>query len=663
MKHIANEVMNALKVLSRTTDELYNIENLNILTKLLVSSKTSRKKQNDQNLEKLIDRLPNGIWTTVSQLINEIESNCYKITKDSVSYSPFITNYKDFQLCKTIKYSSGNIITGRDSEIEQTLTILSRKNKRGVVLVGEAGTGKTSIVEAINAKLIEGNVPRKLIGCTIYNMDIPYILSKSKEDPFGQIVNILETASSYDKAILFIDEVHQLLSNKMNDIMKPYLTGPIRFIGATTFDEYYRLMANDSALERRFKFIFVSEPTIDQTINMLINTKKIYEDHHHCIIPDEIIKYLVKNGSRFMGHRKNPDKSFDILDIACSLLCNTFEVVYDKLDRSGNINNIINEIKSIKVVAGNRILNEKFVNLSISAISGLNYDDIINGLDYDTVVNCISKNVIGHTEQIKTASNVVNIFKTVKGNRERPISTLIFAGTKGIGKKTIAKLLSENLYGDNSFIEYDMSGFTSEFMITELKGAPPGYVGYEKSGGLVKTIRNNPQSVLYFKNTHKSHPSIQEYIINCQQNGKISDSSEKVANLNNNVIIHGITLTDEQYKSLTSSKSKTMGFSVKQKETDQMNLDVLKEIIGESLFSSVNEVIVFNSLSDSELENIYNINVDTYLNEYDIDINKEELKKSVLENSKNGKDIIYKLSSNVPKLVFKKLKEAQNEQK
>lgn len=658
MKKISEKVMVALRSISRHTDQLYLEENI----KYIRSKSQSKKAVSEDKVNKLIDQLPDGLWTSLNQLESEIINNCKKIRKDSICYSPFVSMYKELQPCKLLKYSSGNIITGRDKEIDEVLTTLSKKNKRGVILVGEPGTGKTSIVQAINAKLIEHNVPRKLIGCSIFNMDVPYIFSKNKEDPIGTIVNILETANHYDKAILFIDEVHQLLGHKMNDLMKPYLTERMRFIGSTTLNEYYNIITNDTALERRFTVIMVDEPNINQTIEMVKNTKSVFEEYHSCIIPDDVCKYLVESGSRFLGHRKNPDKSLDLLDIACSIMYEKdINTIHEKITRTGNpltdVNLLMKEISSIKDIPGERTLNLNYINLAISAVTGINYNEIVNSLEYNKVVENITSKVVGQKEQIKTISNIVNIFKSIKNNRERPISSLLLVGPRGVGKKTVAKLLAKNLFGRNaSFIEYDMSGMTSEAMITELKGAPPGYVGYERSGGLVKAIRNNPQSLVYFKNTNKAHDSIQEYVINSQQNGVITDSAERVANLNNIVIIHGITLNDKEKESVFNTRSKTMGFTTKNNDSFKINIESLKEIIGDNLYNSVNEVIVFDELTKEQLETIYNNNVDTFLSEYDIDINKEELKSTVLNNATNGKEVVNKLSSEVPKLVFKTLK-------
>lgn len=529
-------------------------------------------------------------------------------------------------------------------------------------------THNTALVRAVNNRLIERNVPRQLNGCYILNLDVPWVFSNFKEDPTGAIIKVLERASVHDKVILFIDEVHQLLGHKMNDIMKPYLTEKIRFIGSTTIDEYHSIITDDKALERRFTLIPVDEPNIERTINMITGTKEIYENYHKCIIPDDVCKYAVINGSRFLGHRKNPDKSLDLLDIACSILYekeikNTeSELIQTTEQESDVINNldiIKTNIRNFKEIAGERVLSEDYINLAISSITGINFGEIKNSLNYSQVFNNISDKIIGQQDQVKSLSNVVNIFKHVKTDRNRPVSIVLVVGPEGCGKSTACKLLGKQLYGkEEHFIDYDMSGLTSEFQLTELKGAPPGYVGYGKSGKLVKQVRNSPQSIIYFRNINKSHPVIKQYVIDSCRTGMLTDSSERQAPLNNAVIVYSVTLNNDQYESLYNTKKKTMGFS---KETnskeDNYNDEVLKQIVGDEIVKAVDEIIIFNKLDQDTLKQIFNSNVDEYLEMYNVDIDKNELETIVLKDSKNGKDIISKLASEVPKLVFNKLKQ------
>lgn len=647
-------------------DDLFTEKALDILKQVpnsVLGGKFRKTKKAEENFAILYSQLPDGIYNSLNELINLASNSISRVNTDSVTYSPLVLTFKEFNCCKVMKYRRGNIITGRDREIDDVLLTLCKKNKRGAILVGEPGVGKTAIVNAINAKLIQRTVPRQLIGCQIFNLDIPTVFTNHKEDPIGTIIGVLERASKYDKAILFIDEVHQLLSQKMNDIMKPYLTEKIRFIGSTTLSEYHSIITEDTALERRFSLVHVGEPNVEKTIGMVSGTKSVYEEYHKCTIPDDICKYLVETGSRFQGHRRNPDKSLDLLDISCSIMDDKeVKDIYvegqagkDFLD---NLEIQSQEVKSIHTIAGERTLSKKYVNLAISQITGIAYDEIANSLEYNQVQKDIKSKVYGQDEPVETLANIVNIFKHVKYDRTRPVSVVLTVGPPGVGKKTACKLLAKNLFGKTtSFIDYDMSAFKDGFAITELKGSPPGYVGYSKSGGLIKALRNNPQSVAYFRGINKAHETIRQYIIDGCRVGKLVDSAERVASLNNTVIVLSVTLPKSQLNDLKKNQNRSMGFGKTDKKSNSaLSRESLAEVIGKELVTACDEIIIFSELGEAELEKIYNENVKEYLDMYNVDIDQKVLKKAVLDSAENGHDIVARLSSEVPRLVFKQLK-------
>lgn len=620
--------------------------------------------------DRLFAQLPTGIYVSIKEVIDVINTSVKAMLTDSLSYSPMALNFKEFTPCKIMKHFQGNIITGRDQEIETILLTLSKKSKRGSILIGDPGVGKTAIVQAINARLIQRTVPKQLNGCYILNMDIPYILSKHKEDPIGVIIGILERASEYDKAILFIDEVHQLLGHRMNDILKPYLTEKIRFIGSTTINEYHSIITEDTALERRFTIVHVNEPSIEDTTKMVIGTKAIFEEHHKCHIPDEMCKQLVETGSRFLGHRRNPDKSLDMLDIACSIMYESeISDVFKKQAVTGeylhDLENNVQEINSFKQEAGNRILSTKYINLAISSLTGVSYSEIADSTNYNGVLGALKKEVFGQDEAMDKLANVVNIFKSARYDRERPISVLLMVGPEGCGKKASSKLLAKKLFGSkNYFIDYDMTGFDSSHQISELKGAPPGYVGYGKSGSLIKSIRNNPLSIVYFKGIEKAHETIKQYLVSACRTGKMMDSAEREAKLNNTIIIFSVTLSSDEFKKLVTGNNKTMGFG-KTEELEKIPRKALTDIVGKEVMGVCDEILIFDELKSKDLEEIYHSNLDYYLGMYNVDIDREELYKLVMTESKSGHDIISKLSSEIPRLVFRQLstKEKENAEK
>lgn len=666
-KKISASVENVLMRIARHTNDLFSDKALDIIEKK--SNRTTHWRKSKRkpstsallNLEELKSQIPDGQFTRIGEIKRLILQIKERNEVKSITYSPLNLHYSEFNCCKVMKYNNGHIITGRDREIESILLTLCKKSKRGVILTGEAGTGKTAIVRAINNKLIENVVPRQLIGCRIYNMDIPLIFSKYKSDPIGAITSVLERASQYDKAILFIDEVHQLLGQRLNDIMKPYLTEQIRFIGSTTVDEYHTIITNDQALERRFTQIHVSEPTIKQTINMMEGTKSIFEQHHKCIIPDKICEYAVVNGSRFLGHRRNPDKSLDVLDIACANMYEKEIKNEQQNPKEQDYFKALEERKEIlssyKLIPGQRKLTEEYVDMAISSITGINYSEIRNSLDYEKTINRISKNIFGQLDAIKSIANVVNIFKHVSYDRLRPISILLLVGPAGTGKASCAKLLAESLFGGTeNLIDYDMSAFKRSFQLTELKGAPPGYVGYSRSGGMVKKIRNNPQSVLLLRKANYAHPDIKSFIMNSCKSGKMIDSAERQASLNNMIIILSVTLDKNEEQKVFGNKSVSMGFGVTKNTDTKYNQEELEKIIGKEIINEVDETVIFNKLTSDDLELIYHHNVNYFLEMYNVDIDHEKLKDKVLKSSRNGHDIISKLTCEVPKMVFNQLK-------
>jgi len=616
------------------------------------------KKSNESNYNRMISQLPIGIYKSIKEIINVVETQGKNNKVNPLKFSPIAFNRKEFGPCKNLDYYKGNIITGRDEEVAKITDILCRKDKRGIMLVGLPGIGKTAVVNVLDAKLKEGTVPRSLKGCCIHNMDIPYIFSNYKEDPLGAIIRILETASADPNHILFIDEVHQLLTQRMNDVLKPYLTGKLRFIGATTTDEYHSIVNNDKALERRFNVIYIDEPSIEKTIKMVLGTKSIYETYHKCSIPRDICRYLVVNGSRFLGHRKNPDKSLDLLDMAGTIL-NTSEIKRTIEHKDTNEFTTLEadrlSIIGSKASTGDREITKEHIDSAISKVSGIDYNKIRHSLNYEYVCNELKLNIFGQDQQLNDISNVVNILKHINYNRQKPISVILLVGPSGCGKAESIKKLSEIIYGSSkSYIDYDLSGLTSSHMISELKGSPPGYVGYGKSGRLVKDIKNNPQSVVFLRNPELCHIDILNYILLGIKNGKLIGGDDQEAILNNTIIVFSMTLSDKEMEKITKT-TVCMGFGpVKDNNTENK----LSSVINEDILNVVNSSIIFNKLDKDSLEKIYINNLDKNLQMFrGVDINLNTLKQEVLQDSKNGYDVINKLETLIPKMIFKTLKE------
>jgi len=656
MKHISKSINLKLEAVSRMFKTVPDIYTTEFISRVKDSEPDSIYIFDEKIYKGILAQIPEGIYVTFAELLKAIESRI-KIAKEaSTKYSIIANKHNELNACKILPYIIGNVITGRDKEISEILLTLCKKDKRGVILVGEPGTGKTAIVRAINSRLVEKTVPRTLIGTELYNMDVPYIFSKYKDDPIGTIIKILETASADDKCVLFIDEVHQLLNQKMNDIMKPYLTEKLRFIGSTTIDEYHSIVTDDRALERRFTIVHVNEPNITETIRMVQGTRTVFENFHKCNISADVCEYLVSNGSRFLGSRRNPDKSLDILDIACTILNNNeVQVVVPEETAKGKLAGIDldnSRIHNIKTVSGNRTLTTDYVDKAISNITGIDYGTIRNSLEFSFVCKKLKEAVVGQDNAIDEFANVVNVIKNINYDQIRPLSTILFVGVAGIGKATTALELTKLIFGSkNNIVDYDLSPFKDQFMITELKGAPPGYVGYSKSGRLVKEIKNKPQSLIYFRNPHQCHESIQDYVFSAVKNGCFTDSSEREGKLNNSIVVFSVTITQDEYDNLGKKKS-TMGFSTDKGSNDRVKN--LNKLVRQELIDLADTIIFFDPLGSNHLETIFDMKIDQFIKMYrNCQINVDELKKEVVAESKNGHDVLSKLSSKIPKLLFK----------
>ena len=655
---LTQDIIRRIRKLSLTTDNVFSsLDNIKILKKSI--SVAANQKFNETNYNKIISQIPDGIYQDIQKLIVTIESMYSTNMTRHVSYSPITQNYKEFDACKKMSYNKGNIITGRDKEIDQILLTLSRQNKRGVIIIGEPGTGKTAIVREINTRLVNGTVPFPLKGAKLHNLDIPWLFTHNKEDPISKVVDILETANDDPKHILFIDEVHQLLNERFNDILKPYLTENIRFIGSTTIDEYYNIVTEDKAIERRFTIVMINEPSIDDTVTMMVNTKKTFEKFHNCSLTDDTCRYIVENGSRFLGHRKNPDKSFDILDKACSIM--NIKGIHEEIPEIATTEDPmdwmdvdIKKMKGTTLVSCDRTLTKYYIDLAISDIAGVDYSYIKNSLDYGYIVDQMLSKVTGQDNGIKELANIANIMKHISYIRTRPISIALIVGKHGVGKSKSVEMLAKLLYGSkNSLIEYDLAEFSQEFQLTELKGAPPGYVGYQKSGKLIKEIRNNPQSIVYLKHINKCHPSIAEYLMTSIKNGKMVDSAEREVSLNNTIIIFSVSLeeTDDQLISKGG-----MGFI--SKESNKLaSKENLNKIVSKNITDAVDTIINFNGLEQSDLQFIYNSNVQSILNMYNnVTIDVDVLKDKIFEEDcKNGHDVMNRLTSIIPKMIFEEI--------
>lgn len=477
------------------------------------------------------------------------------------------------------------VVFCREDEINRVVQVLQRRNKRNVCLLGEAGVGKTTIVEGLATKIVEGDVPDDMKGRHILALELSAMLAGAKyrgdfEDRLQRALNFVE---SQKNAIVFIDEIHTIVNTGAAEgamdaasILKPLLTkSDIQIIGATTFAEYKATLERDKALARRFQNVAVSEPTKEQAQTIVLKSKAQYENYHDVKIGEDRVSQIVELADRYLPDRHFPDKAFDVLDEAC---------VRAKRDKVEEITeNHVMEVISI---------------ISRIPITKIQESDIekLNALE-----DKLKANVLGQDDAIR------NIVRAIKRNRvgisetNKPIGSFLFVGTTGTGKTELAKALAREWYGtENALIKVDMSEFMEKHSISQLIGSPAGYVGYEQGGSLTQKVKTQPYSVVLFDEVEKAHPDVLNLLLQLLDEGVLTDTYSGKVNFRNTIVIltSNIGATD-------AATVKTVGFA--QQETTART-DVFKNAVQKyfkpELFNRIDSIVYFNDLQTDVVKDI-----------------------------------------------------------
>lgn len=532
-------------------------------------------------------------------------------------------------------------VTGRDKEIRKVLEILSRRGKNNPILVGEAGVGKTAIVEGIASMIVNGDVPISLKNKRIISLDMGSCVAGTKyRGEFEERVNkILKEIEENDDIILFIDEAHTLVGAggaegaiDASNIFKPALArGSLRCIGATTIEEYKKFIEKDSALERRFQKVVIGQPNRDTAREILFNLKDIYGEYHKVIIEDDIIDLILDMGAKYIYNRKEPDRSIDVLDEVCakvSLKENKNLVKYKdynrklkdiiSLKKKAIIDNdfdkatfyktkeykLMNEINNLELnlyrksyqkvtdedVA--RVINEK-TGIPIYEVFGEKKAIIKN------TENLLKSNIIGQNEAIKKVSEIA---KKIKLGLNEGCYSFVFCGPSGVGKTMLAKSLGENLVGKQNVIRMDCSEYKEAHSISKIIGAPPGYVGYDDNTNILEEIRNKPYSVLILDEIEKAHSDIINLFLQVLDEGKIKTSKGKVVKFDNVIII---------FTSNVGFHDISVGFKKENKVLTKLN-----DKFSIPFMNRVDSVIVFNSLEEDDVLKIVNSEIKKIKDKY-----------------------------------------------
>jgi ATP-dependent Clp protease ATP-binding subunit ClpC len=506
-------------------------------------------------------------------------------------------------------------IVERERESARLIRILTRKNKNNPCLIGEAGVGKTAIVEGLAMKIASGEVPEELKDKIIISVDLTSMVAgaKYRGDFEERIKSIVKEARKFPSVILFIDEIHTIVGAGAAEgaidaanILKPELArGDIKLIGATTISEYRKYIEKDAALERRFQSVLVEEPTRSQTVKILKSIKKRYEEYHGTVIDDEAIECAVSLSERYITDRFLPDKAIDVIDEACAL------VKSDKVIKNRNNANkgsdcsdnyqLIDKATSFNI--GSEIspicpprVTRRVVEELISEITGIDINKK-GKLDINRISEGLKRRVIGQDKAIDALSR--SLIKSMVGLNDptRPRGVFLFLGESGVGKTELAKALSDELFcGEDALIRYDMTELSEKGSVSKIIGAAPGYVGYDETNSLLEKIRMRPYSVVLLDEIEKAHPDVLSLFLTIFDEGKITDATGRTINFKNTYIIMTSNVGNDSRK----IKS-TPGFIGADGSSLQSGL---KEYFSEEFINRIDEIIVFNRLKLEDLAKI-----------------------------------------------------------
>ena len=529
-------------------------------------------------------------------------------------------------------------IIGRDKEIARVIQILSRRTKNNPCLIGEPGVGKTAIAEGIALRIHSGNVPMHLKDKQVYLLDLTSLVAGTQfRGQFeSRVKGLLAEVKQEGNIILFIDEVHNLVGagnseGAMNaaNILKPALSrGEVQVIGATTFEEYRKYIEKDSALERRFQPVTVSEPTVDETIEVLNGIAKYYESYHRVHISPEMIRLCAVLSERYITDRFLPDKAIDLLDesCACTNLRSPEIEAYDKLakkkeeleakEKSIEDETEINfeELAQVKgeLIRLNTSLEEaqkKLDEVQVTADDLSKVIELWTGIPAHKIAETeftklahledrLKAHIIGQDEAVDSLAKAIKRTRVQLSPRRRPAS-FIFVGPTGVGKTELVKVLSQELFDSNDpLIRLDMTEFMEKHSVARMIGSPPGYVGYDEAGQLTEKVRRRPYSVSLFDEIEKAHPDVMNILMQILDEGKIDDAQGRTVNFENTVIC---------MTSNAGSTDKSIGVGFNRTDTEiskEKAMKGLREFLRPEFISRIDEIVVFRNLTKPDFEKI-----------------------------------------------------------
>lgn len=623
----------------------------------------------------------NNVYSRIMKILMENETQSFSPEVGKKTIKTLTLDEFGRDLTKLAREDKLDPVIGRSMEIQRVIQILSRRKKNNPCIIGEAGVGKTAIVEGLAQKIANNDIPEILKNKRIVCLDLALIVAgtKYRGEFEKRLKKIVSEVQESNDVILFIDEIHTLVGAgaaegaiDASNILKPTLArGELQVIGATTSDEYRKYIEKDAALERRFQPVYISEPSIEETIDILQGLRDKYEAHHKIKINDQALEAAARLSARYVSGRFLPDKAIDLVDEAASRikLQNTisppdmkkveiqlnkiikekestiklqeFEKAAQLRDKEKKLETELQKMKE-KWETGRKInkveVTEEDIAEIVSSWTGI---PVFSLKEEETqkllrMEDELHKRIIGQDEALISISKAIRRTRAGMKNPKRPIGSFIFLGPTGVGKTELARSLAEFLFGDeNTMISLDMSEYMEKFAVSRLVGAPPGYVGYEEGGQLTEKVRRKPYSVILLDEIEKAHPDVFNILLQIFEDGRLTDSQGRVVDFKNTVII----MTSNLGATLIR-KGATLGFRGTNESEEMPYKEIKDKVMGElnktfrpEFLNRIDEVIVFKSLTKEEIKKIAGLmlnDVKKLLEDQKIDFETVEEAKELL---------------------------------